>query len=586
MIMKERSVRHLKEQRGIVLVLSLLVMTILSVLAIAFLAMAQSEGNIATNFRNHVTSFYAAEAGLESGVVSLRTLLSAAPTPTDADLAALAPPALNTPGYTFTTFQVGRVRPNPPYEYQTVVATGPYAGLTALATDYQLTAVVTGPRGSQSRLSQTVQNMVVPLFQFAVFYGRGIDFELYIGNQPINLTGKVHANSDFYVSRSASGSLQFDSPITVAGNIYRHKKWDSSITAYDPQVKDAGGTYQALDFDYQYQPGLSSPWASEADYVAHAQSVYGGMVKDSAMGVQEILPPVPEVLYDPVNPDVAAHQLIERGDVSDTAEVKAAKMYYQADLRIENGLGKANDGSPVQMGGCGAISTKTFYDAREGANVVVTEVDIGQLDACDLMPANGILYVTKDAGGGGGAVGAVRLVNGSQLPPGGLTVVSDNPVYVQGDYNTVNKQPAAIMGDAITVLSNNWGPNGSDSKGGLNVSNRKATETTVNAAFMTGPSNESVPDGGKPTSNGQVDNLIRFLEDWKKPATNFNYKGSLVALWHSQQAQGQWYYDSTNGFYLPPSRNWSYDNLFDTSVPPGTPMGPLGTTRAHWSEGG
>lgn len=61
---------------------------------------------------------------------------------------------------------------------------------------------------------------------------------------------------------------------------------------------------------------------------------------------------------------------------------------------------------------------------------------------------------------------AIRLKNGASLPSGGLTIVSPNPVYVQGDYNTgasynpttgaLTKQPAAA-----TATSTGWPDTGS-----------------------------------------------------------------------------------------------------------------------------
>ncbi len=66
-MVKARRIQHITEQRGIVLILSLLVMTILSILGLAFLATARTEDTIASNYRNHTAAFYAAEAGLESG---------------------------------------------------------------------------------------------------------------------------------------------------------------------------------------------------------------------------------------------------------------------------------------------------------------------------------------------------------------------------------------------------------------------------------------------------------------------------------------------------------------------------------------
>ncbi len=144
----------------------------------------------------------------------------------------------------------------------------------------------------------------------------------------------------------------------------------------------------------------------------------------------------------------------------------------------------------------------------------------------------------------------------------------------------MNKVPAAVLADAITVLSNNWEPNNYDSKGNLATSSRQAAETTVNAALAMGPHAEAAPGAG----NGEFNNLIRFLEDWNN--ANFNYKGSVVALWHSQQATAPWRCcgDSGNNYYVPPIRNWGYDTLFDTNPPPGTPMGII-ITRGQWSQG-
>jgi hypothetical protein len=40
--------------------------------------------------------------------------------------------------------------------------------------------------------------------------------------------------------------------------------------------------------------------------------------------------------------------------------------------------------------------------------------------------------------------------------PSGLTVASDQAIYVQGNYNKRHKYPAAVMGDALNVLSQGW----------------------------------------------------------------------------------------------------------------------------------
>ena len=66
----------------------------------------------------------------------------------------------------------------------------------------------------------------------------------------------------------------------------------------------------------------------------------------------------------------------------------------------------------------------------------------------------------------------MRLVNGSQLPADypGLTVSTPQPVYIWKNYNvmrqgvsatpgstsTANTYPAAVLADAVTILSTNW----------------------------------------------------------------------------------------------------------------------------------
>jgi len=590
---KGRIICRVTEERGIALILSLLVMIVLAVLGLAFLTTARTEDTIAANYRNHTAAFYAAEAGVESGVARLKSLLGGSPVPTDIQLTDLTKdlPALTDPSYTFSTFQVQRVRNVWPYSYQTTLTSGAYAGLAAQTTDYVVTAAVTGPRGSQARLTQKIHNLGIPLFQFMAFYGRGVDFEVAPGPL-MTLTGRVHANSNIYMK--AEKGLNFDASVTTTGNIYRYVKRDASDRGTNPQIKDSNGVYQTLNFDHEYDYNFANKWP-ESDWKSAALTTFGGRVQDSTMGVQEILPPIPDVLYDPNKADLSSHLMIEKGSAGDSQALKDAKLYYKADLIIENGAAKKGD-----MSGCDAktITTQTFYDARETKDVVVTQVDVGLLKACGKAPANGILYVSKDSGVS--TLGGVRLVNGAQLPSQGLTVVSENPVYVQGDYNIKDKKgnlrtvttpsadliSAAVLGDAITVLSNNWEKKGYDKKGKDVTSKRAADKTTVNAAFATGPNAETVPGSGYQAGkdNGQLNNLIRFLEDWN--GVDMNYSGSLVALWHSQQATAWWNCcgDTPGNFFRPPKRNWAYDTLFNTTPPPGTPMGII-ITRGQWSEG-
>jgi hypothetical protein len=180
---------------------------------------------------------------------------------------------------------------------------------------------------------------------------------------------------------------------------------------------------------------------------------------------------------------------------------------------------------------------------------------------------------------------AVRLVHGGQLPnPGGstygLSVATPYPVYVWGDYNatnnglsslgqwgtngaTANTLPAAIMGDAITILSDGW----SDS-----VTSKLPipANTTVNAAMLEGIVQSNPAISGN--YSGGVENFLRLVENWSKNQTQYlTYNGSIVVLFYSQWATNTWL--PTGNYYNPPTRQWAFDLNFKVTskLPPMIP---------------
>jgi Tfp pilus assembly protein PilX len=552
-----------RSERGAALVMALLILIAITTFGLTLIGLGMTEVAISTNWRDYTRDFYAAEAGLESGVVGLRALLASTPQPTQKQLNQIAAPTLTTAGPTYNTYSITPLAPL----YQSTFASGPYQGLFGIASAYQLRAQVNSQGGTRADLTQVFQYTQVPLFQFGVFYGQGVDLEIAPGPN-MTFDGRVHANSNIYVG--SQGTLSFNSYITTAGSIYRRIKRDTMVPwNQNPQIMNASGTYQTLNFDSQYQPGFSSTWATAAAWAAQATSTFGGMVKDGALGMGQITPPIPTLFQNPTNPDVVTHELIEMPQGSDSAALASAKLYSQANVRIVDGVATGLTCGTVPAN---AMTTKTFWDAREGKTMTATQLDINLLrsNSCLNYPSGVILYVATT---NTSTNPVVRLVNGTQLPSGGMTVVSQNPVYVQGDYNTVSKVPAAVLGDAMTVLSNNWASNGSDALGTQAQSARPAATTTVNAAFALGPSAESASGQG----NGQLENSIRFLEDWS--GQTLNYAGSIVALWHSLQATGSW----NTTYYTPPVRNWSYDTLFNTTPPPGAPQGVI-MSKGRWSQ--
>ena len=155
----------------------------------------------------------------------------------------------------------------------------------------------------------------------------------------------------------------------------------------------------------------------------------------------------------------------------------------------------------------------------------------------------------------------VRIINGTTLPVGGLTIATDLPMYIKGNYNSTAKKGSALMCDALTLLSPSW----NDSHSNLSMTaNRVASNMTVFACIMTGHVNTVGS-----TYSGGLENEFRFLENWS--GKNLTYLGSIIDLWFSRSATAPW--QQTGYYYNAPNRIWSYDTdlVNPSNWPPGAP---------------
>jgi hypothetical protein len=181
---------------------------------------------------------------------------------------------------------------------------------------------------------------------------------------------------------------------------------------------------------------------------------------------------------------------------------------------------------------------------------------------------------------------ALKIVDGASLTIGvscngtdGLSIVSENPVYIQGDYNAPVDDgtwggvsvAAAVEGDAVTFLSNNWNDVNSFAFP-YNVNNRAAAPTAYRAAIISGKGIPFPSIAGQAQdfgTDGGVHNFLRFLENWGLVC---HYRGSMVSFYYNRQAVGT--YKGT-GVYNPPSpRDYTFDTNFalgPACLPPRTP---------------
>jgi type II secretory pathway pseudopilin PulG len=210
----------------------------------------------------------------------------------------------------------------------------------------------------------------------------------------------------------------------------------------------------------------------------------------------------------------------------------------------------------------------------------------------------GARHVLKLVDGGLGNV-PVRADNGQ----GGFTVASENPVYIQGNYNSDNTDPfwgnpppavvadinhsaAAVIADAVTLLSNSWSDTNS-MLNPLNLGGRSATTPTYYRLAIAGGKNINFPQpagaGQDFGTDGGVHNFLRYLEGWGGSGGLF-YRGSLVSLYYSQYATGT--FKCCTLVYGPPPRNYYFDSSFldPAKLPPGTPMLQDVVNLTYWQD--
>jgi hypothetical protein len=473
--------------------------------------------------------------------------------------------------------------------------------------------------GASETVRRVVDTLAVPIFQFAVFYTD--DLEINPGPD-MRLRGRIHTNGDLYLN--SGGRLTLDSNyVHAVGNLYRERKDQPGVSQgtvdvrewvanpFDPAepasyaalnslaqmlaagvVTDSGydsaftagydaegdGDYFGPDDWLPFALGALEYWDAPAGYAGGADTP--STIQTSDHGLSAALTPGVG--------SIAAYEPAPGGGDFDLDPVSGEYVrvaagsgaYQQGFFHGEAGLvleaaadgnsWRAFDANGIDVSAylTSAVTLADVYDARQGGDVRVLQIDVAALNTSGVFPPNGLVYAAGQGNATGTAARGVHLANGSELfAP--LTVASDGPVYVQGDYNTVAKKGAAVIADAVNLLSNAW----NDSKGASGLPS--ASETTFNLAFISG--NHATTPGAY---NGGFENLPRFHENWSGVPCHIT--GSFVNAWESQHATGTWVYGGNR--YTAPRRDFAYDPAFNdaANLPPYTPLVVTGADVVTW----
>ena len=605
---------RLGDERGIALIVYLFVLATMSALAVAAIQITNLGLLTSESYRTGQKAFYSAEVGLDLAVNAIvEEFEDLVPYTTSLD-----DPNADADGFiTVENYRDYKVRykvtnPLKKYLYQSSVGSS-FIFHHAHTYDIEATAISLKD-SSREFLKERIRILETPLVQYFMFYGQtggGADLELFPGPE-MNMWGRIHSNGDIYIGSSGDGRGGF-SRINLRnyddqGNLSPHLM--SASGKITTQFKYSGQSFDNTVFvktsneGTTFSPTEALPPTIDKSNESEQESRFNDYV----------------LVNEPkfVTPSIS---LIERGGFYE----KRAKnpKTNKIDSIIITGTGGLGSGNievsvsrPTLTNVTDLIKTgrttsgnsipglpfpiiqetrNAFEDCREDdRSVDTTDIDINALQRWYVaylasqglsLGGNGILVYTSRSpdssftnhNGNLQAIRLVRIDRFHSIPEllDETTLVTDNPLYVQGDFNSINTKGVALVSDAFNILSNDFvnhypgygsiPPNGGKVCGygqAVLFYYFRGSETTVNAAIFTGNVHNRVTDG----DGAHV--FPRFHEWWHvKP--NFPYKasvlnilGSFINLWTSKQANSEWC-PAGGDCYSAPIRNWGWDVRFE-----------------------
>jgi hypothetical protein len=469
--------------------------------------------------------------------------------------------------------------------------------------------------GVRSEARQVVNARQVPIFQYAMFYENDMHFTW---PAPMQINGPVHCNSGIYFSNWLDLTFNTNSLSAKSGVFLRTKfdEWNPSwlykiqnTVKIRKWVEDPTQSSAPVEYDY-LQPkrtldeaGIANVSGYDSDfggYDHNGDGQFGGnndwkpfnvgaierfsppdfyagegddfTLKTHEHGVTNVDIPPEDSMKMFVKETGGTHvwdeDLRQYIIAADGTGTHAKGPYHaKAGLSIimkRNGTFNAYNALGIdittELGG--AVTKGRMYDARQadgnGKKIRINTVNVKKLVAAGKFPSNGILYVAGYNSGKGTRLKGFQISNGAELPQD-LSIVSPDAVYVKGDFNTDQPKNAAVIADAVNLLSNDW--NNSKVPGVL----PEASDTSYNIAVYTGDTKAT-----EDSMNGGPHNLVRFHENWRNKKCDIS--GSMVCGAHSRKAMGQ--FKVGGDYYKPPIRNWSFNEDFSQleNQPPGTPQ--------------
>jgi hypothetical protein len=518
-------------------------------------------------------------------------------------------------------------------------AMDPATGLQLTIQPYVLEATVTVGT-SAIRMRRHIEVQKAPIFQFLAFYTD--DLEILPG-PVMNLDGRIHTNSDLYMT--AGASLTVSSKYVRAANDFHRKRKDGTAAAngWIKMVDTATGSLRTLPAQTDLgllgilsQFGLDSSFTGwdltgDGDFSDGLEmppfknailDLLGGTLQTGEHGVQAL--ETPEI--GAIQPFVAQ----AGGDFVETTPGnfvavapgagthKKSHFHANADLVVldDKVFNKAGQNITALMPS-GFISTRDVWDQRENCSVPTTLIDVGKLgdmdgnpstkDPCPYYPRNGLLFASRSGAAAGQPKGIV-LTNGSEL-------------NVPSRWNSLNYGSGSGgglggLGGLVGGLLGGTAPNGAYAFGnaestGLtvvspvpvyihgdynSVSKKPAAVISDTVNLLSKAWDFTKTNGQVKTASDTTYNVAMIMGH--RPTNGSQYSGGFENLprfhedWSNKTCTilgsfvSPWFSQIATGnwvyggaYYSAPNRNWSFDTSYDQGKLP--PFTPMVVHGRH-----
>lgn len=571
------------KDKGYILVTVVTLIALLLVSLAIYTTFSISNSRTSTNSNNASAGFYASEGGLNARAAKTRRIFENQQTPSGTS------PSLDSPCVGSTnqgagdfSCQTSVINGRQVKTFISVGTSSPgrippgdnFENLTAIETPYTVYSQSYNSKGNPEAITNLIfRSRLVPLFQFAVFFDKDLEFS---NTAPLNLYGPVHTNGNLFLD----SNLALHGQTSSGGAIY--DGWKSlDYCKSGTTIDDAGGNANNISCGGARSVLLNA-------VTSGSSQLYGGRLKATTpVQVPTIgqLQPNGDALYwqkadarvvlkksgttwYPIFVAANGSALLNpvlAGGVCNTA------VSFSTGFR-DNREGSNWDSpaySPSSSYGSSVVPTPS---AR--SNKVLLDLDIPNLFACIQLQKtvlgiddglannsdNGlVIYATVDDSPGAGILtnainGAltpatstsisqsnppvpnnygIRLKNGGTLRssnpldpiPMGITFVTDQAAFVQGNYNTPTTRtagwrPSAILADSMNILSSSWSQPGTC---------RLGSSLYMSQANVTGKQNFDDPEA----SNSSTISSFTFTS-----GQTWNAYSSAGTTGSAQQLQG------------------------------------------------